>query len=87
MGFGTTEGIWVNSWSIFNGFEDKIIELLINIEASSGSESKEGALHSRKGDKSCVPRELRNLISGVNYVGGSSRRNSTTSVRALMVIQ
>jgi hypothetical protein len=71
----------------FNGFEDKIMELLINIEASSSSESKEGALHSRKGDKSRVPRELRNLISGVNYAGGSSGRNSTTSVRALMVIQ
>ncbi|GMY33591.1 hypothetical protein FCV25MIE_28833 [Fagus crenata] len=71
----------------FNGFEDKIMELLMNIEASYSFGPKEGASHCRKGEKSRVPRELRNLISGVNYAWGSSRRNSTTSERALMVIQ
>ncbi|GMY18770.1 NADPH-dependent thioredoxin reductase 3-like isoform X2, partial [Fagus crenata] len=69
----------------FNGFEDKIMELLMNIEASYSSGPKEDASHCRKGEKSRVPRELHNLISGVNYAGGSSRRNSTTSERALMV--
>ena len=59
----------------------------MNIEASYSSGSKEGASHCRKGEKSRVPKELRNLISSVNYAGGSSRRNSTTSERALMVIQ
>uniref|UniRef100_A0A2N9H1T5 Reverse transcriptase domain-containing protein n=1 Tax=Fagus sylvatica TaxID=28930 RepID=A0A2N9H1T5_FAGSY len=56
----------------FNGFEDKIMELLMNIEASYSFGPKDGALHCRKGEKSRVPRELRNLISGVNYAGGAS---------------
>jgi hypothetical protein len=71
----------------FNGFEDKLMALLMNIKASYSSGSKEGVSKCRKGEKSHVPRELRNLISSVNYARGSSRRNSTTSERALMVIQ
>ena len=61
------------------------MELLIKIEASSGTGSKGGCSHSRKGDKFGVSRELRNLISGVNYARGSSRRTSSTSGRALLL--
>ena len=71
----------------FEGFEDKIMELLINIEASSGTGSNGAVSPARKGVKSHVPRELRNLISGVTYAEGSSRRNSATSGRALMLSQ
>ncbi len=71
----------------FVDFEDKIMELLIDIKASSGLKCKGAASQNRKGDKSCVPRELCNLISGVNYAGESLRRNSCTSVRALMLSQ
>jgi hypothetical protein len=69
----------------FDGFEYKIMELLIKIEALLGTGSKGGCSYSRKGDKSGVSRELRNLISGVNYAGGSSRRTSSTSGRALLL--
>ena len=63
------------------------MKLLMNIEASYSSGPKEGTSHSRMDEKSRVPRELQNLISGVNYDGGSSRRSTATSERALMVIQ
>jgi hypothetical protein len=38
-------------------------------------------------EKSRVPRELRNLISNVNYDGGSTRRTTSASGRALMLSQ
>ncbi len=69
----------------FEGFEDKIMDLLVKIDASSGVGSKGGNSQSRKSDKSRVSRELRNLISGVNYAGGSSRRTTCTSGRALLL--
>ena len=62
------------------------MKLLMNIEASYSSGPKEGTSHGRKGEKSRVPRELCNVISRVNYDGGSSRRSSTTNEKALMVI-
>ena len=71
----------------FADFEDKIMELLVDIEASSGLGCEGAGSQYRKGDKSRMPRELHNLISGVNYAGGSSRRTSSTSGRALMLSQ
>ena len=69
----------------FDGFEDKILELLVKIEASSSVGSKGGGSQARKSDKFGVSRESRNLISGVNYVEGSSRRTASTSGKALLL--
>jgi hypothetical protein len=52
-----------------------------------GAEILGGSERSTLATKSKVPRELRNLISNVNYEGGSSRRNTSTSGRPLMVSQ
>ena len=68
----------------YEGFEDRVMALLCEIEAESRL-TKSGVV-SGKG-KSKVPRELRNLISNVNYEGGSTRRTTSVSGRALMLSQ
>jgi hypothetical protein len=68
----------------YEGFEDKVMDLLCTIEASSGLKSYgEIWQKSKSGPKARVSRELKNLISGVNYEGGSSKRSTSTSGRAL----
>jgi hypothetical protein len=68
----------------YEGFEDKVMDLLCTIEASSGLKSyEEIGQKSKSGPKARVSRELKNLISGVNYEGGSSKRSTSTSGRAL----
>ena len=68
----------------YEGFEDKVMELLCTIEASSGLRSNgEVWQKSNLGPKNRVPREVRNLISSVNYEGGSSKRTTSTSGRAM----
>ena len=64
------------------GFEDRVLALLRTIEAETGG-SKPGGVPGQK--KSRVSRELRKLISNVNYDGGSSRRTTSASGRALML--
>jgi hypothetical protein len=64
------------------GFEDRVLALLREIEAETGG-SKTGGFPGKV--KSRVSRELRNLISNVNYDGGSSRRTTSASERALML--
>jgi hypothetical protein len=64
------------------GFEDRVLALLRAIEAETGG-SKPGGVPGK--EKSRVSRELRNLISNVNYDGGSSRRTTSASGRALML--
>jgi hypothetical protein len=64
------------------GFEDRVLALLREIEAETGG-SKPGGVPGK--EKSRVSRELRNLISNVNYDGGSSRRTTSASGRALML--
>ena len=66
------------------GFEDRVLALLREIEAESRMVKPGGA--SVK-EKSRVPRELRNLISNMNYDGGSTRRTTSASGRALMLSQ
>ena len=66
------------------GFEDRVLALLCAIEAELGI-SKPGVVFSK--DKSRVPREVRNLISNVNYDGESTKRTTSASVRALMLSQ
>jgi hypothetical protein len=66
------------------GFEDRVLALLREIEAESRMMKPGGA--SVK-EKSRVPRELRNLISNVNYDGDSTRRTTSASGRALMLSQ
>jgi hypothetical protein len=52
----------------YEGFEDKVMDLLCTIEASSGLKSYgEICQKSKSGPKARVSRELKNLISGVNY--------------------
>ena len=66
------------------GFEDRVLALPCEIEA----ESKIVKLAGASGKvKSRVPRELRNLISNVNYDGGSTRRTTLASGRALILSQ
>jgi hypothetical protein len=68
----------------YEGFEDKVMDLLCTIEASSGLKSYEKICQkSKSGPKARVSRELKNLISGVNYEGGSSKRSTSISERAL----
>ncbi len=67
----------------YEGFEDRVLALLCAIEAKSGI-TKPGVVSGKK--KSRVPRELQNLISKVNYDGGSTRTTSS-SRRALMLSQ
>ncbi len=64
------------------GFEDRVLALLREIEAKTGG-SQPGGVPGKV--KSRVSRELRNLISNVNYDGGSSRRTTSASGRALML--
>lgn len=66
------------------GFEDRVLALLREIEAESRM-GKPGGTSVK--EKSRVPRELRNLISNVNYEGGSTRRTTSASGRALMLSQ
>ena len=72
----------------YEGFEDKVIDLLCTIEASSALKSYgEIWQKSKSGPKARVHRELKNLISSVNYEGGSSKRNTSTSGRALSLFK
>ena len=69
----------------YEGFEDRVTRLLCEIEASMGITrcTGEGPPQAIVVAKPRVNRELRNLISNVNYEGGSSRRGTSTSGRAL----
>jgi hypothetical protein len=64
----------------YEGFEDRVLALLCAIEAESRP-MKSGVVSGK--EKPRVPRELRNLISNVNYEGGSTRRTTSVSGRAL----
>ena len=61
--------------------------LLCEIEASTGVTrvNGDGLQQSIVVAKPRVHRELRNLISNVNYEGGSSRRNTSTRGRAMLL--
>jgi hypothetical protein len=68
----------------YEGFEDKVMDLLCTIKASSALKSYgEIWQKSKSGPKAHVHRELKNLISSVNYEGGNSKRNTSTRGRAL----
>ncbi len=56
--------------TLYVGFEDRVLKLLSDFEAASGVGNKGGAPQSKIDTKSQVPREVRNLISHVNYKGG-----------------
>ena len=66
------------------GFEDRVLALLCAIEVELGI-SKPGVVSGK--DKSLVSREVRNLISNVNYDGGSTKRTTSASARALTLSQ
>ena len=66
------------------GFEDRVLALLCAIEAELGI-SKLGVVSGK--EKSRVPCEVRNLISNVNYDGGSTKRTTSASARALTLSQ
>ncbi len=71
----------------YEGFEDRVMTLLCEIEASTGVTrcNGEGSQQSIMVAKPRVHRELQNLISNVNYEGGGSRRGTSTSGRALLL--
>jgi hypothetical protein len=71
----------------YDGFEDRVMKLLCEIEASTGVTriNGEGSKQHTLVAKPRVHRELRNLISNVNYEGGSSRRSTSTSGRAMIL--
>ena len=71
----------------YDGFEDRVMTLLCEIEASTGVTrvNGDGLQQSIVVAKPRVHRELRNLISNVNYEGGSSRRNTSTRGRAMLL--
>ena len=73
----------------YEGFEDRVTRLLCEIEASTGITRCTGTGTSQAivAAKPKVNRELRNLISNVNYEGGSSRRSTSTSGRAMTLSQ
>lgn len=73
--------------TLYVGFEDRVLKLLSDFEAASGVGNKGGAPRSKIDTKSRVPREVRNLISHVNYKGGSVKRTTSTSGRALSLSQ
>jgi hypothetical protein len=63
----------------YKGYEDRVMTLLSDIEASSG-------IHTTATEaKSKIPRELKNLISNINYEGGSSKRRTPNRGGALML--
>ena len=71
----------------YDGFEDRVMKLLCEIEASTGVTriNGEGSKQHTLVAKPRVHRELRKLISNVNYEGGSSRRSTSTSGRAMIL--
>jgi hypothetical protein len=63
----------------YDGYEDQGMTLLSDIEASAG-------IHTTTMEaKSKLSRELKNLISKINYEGGSSKRRTPNRGRALML--
>ena len=90
-----TQSEWVNDkmqefglylGASYEGFEDRVMKLLRDIEAASGSSVwRDCEQQSNLAVSPRVSRELHNLITNVYYAGGSSKRNTANSRRALML--
>ncbi len=63
----------------YEGYEDRVMTLLSDIEASTDINITTTEA------KSKLSRELKNLISNINYEGGSSKQRTSNKGRALML--
>ena len=71
----------------YEGYGDRVMALLSNIEASSSFGCIEGDIQQNREVKPRVARELKNMISNINYGGRNSMRRTSNTGRALMLSQ